>query len=322
MKHAQAIVASALVAALALSAAVSAQEYPSRPVKIVLPYPAGGPGDFISRTVGEKLQAKLGQPFLVEPRPGAQLRIATEFVAKSPPDGHTIAFIGVPHATNPTFFPNLPYDTLKDLVPLVHLVDVPLVITVHPSSPVKSLQDLVATGKAKAGFTVGTAGVGTGPHLATELLNLVSGANLTHVGYKGDAPAVTDALGGHIGAGFNTMQAIVQHVRAGRLRGIGVASRERASALPELPTIAEQGYPDVVVTTWFGFVAPAGVPRPILDRLNAEVNIALAAPDVKEKFATAGLIPVGGTMAQFDALIRAEIVRWARVIRERGIKPN
>ncbi len=312
----------AMLAALSISMAALAQEYPSRPVKIVLPYPAGGPGDFISRTVGEKLQAKFGQPFLVEPRPGANLRIATEYVAKSAPDGHTIAFIGVPHATNPTFFGTLAYDTLKDLTALVHLVDVPLVITVHPGSPVKSLQDLVAAGKAKPGFTVGTAGVGTGPHLATEFLSLVSGANLTHVGYKGDAPAVTDLLGGHLGAGFNTMQAVVQHVRAGRLRGIGVASRERAIAMPELPTIAEQGYPDVVVTTWFGFIAPSGVPRPILDRLNAEVNAALAMADVKEKFASAGLIPVGGAMEQFDRLIRSEMERWGRVIRERGIKPN
>ena len=307
-------------AALSISAAALGQEYPSKPVKIVLPYPPGGPGDFISRTVGEKLQQKFGQPFLVEPRPGANLRIATEYLAKSAPDGHSIAFIGVPHATNPTFYPNLPYDTLKDFVALVHLVDVPLVITVHPSSPVNSVQDLVAAAKAKPGFTVGTAGVGTGPHLATELLSLVSGANLTHVGYKGDAPAVTDALGGHLGAGLNTMQAVVQHVRAGRLRGIGVASRARAPAMPELPTIAEQGYPDVVVTTWFGFIAPAGVPREILAKLNTEVNAALATPDVREKFANAGLVPVGGSTEQFDALIRSEMERWGRVIRERGIK--
>jgi tripartite-type tricarboxylate transporter receptor subunit TctC len=305
--------------AMSLSAAALAQDYPSKPVRVLLPYPLGGPGDFITRTVGEKLQQKFGQPFLVEPRPGANLRIATEAVAKAAPDGYTIAFIGVPHATNPTFFPNLPYDTLKDLVPLVHLVDVPLVLTVHPGSPVKNLQELVASSKAKS-LTVGTAGVGTGPHLATEFLNLVSGANLTHVGYKGDAPSVTDLLGGHLGAGWNTMQAVVQHVRAGRLRGIGVASRERAQAMPDLPTIAEQGYPDVVVTTWFGLIAPAGTPREILAKLNAEVNTALAAADVREKFANAGLVPVGGPASQFDALIRAEIVRWGRVIRERGIK--
>lgn len=307
------------VAALLVSAGAYSQEYPSKPVRIFLPYPLGGPGDFITRTVGEKLQQKFGQPFLIEPRAGANLRIATEATAKAAPDGYTIAFIGVPHATNPTFFPNLPYDTLKDLAPLVHLVDVPLVITVNPNSPVKSLQDLVASSKQKS-LTVGTAGVGTGPHLATEFLNLVSGANLTHVGYKGDAPSVTDLLGGHLGAGFNTMQAVVQHVRAGRLRGIGVASKERAQAMPDLPTIAEQGFPDVVVTTWFGFVAPGGTPRDILAKLNAEVNTALASPDVREKFANAGLVPVGGTSAQFDALIRSEITRWGRVIRERGIK--
>jgi tripartite-type tricarboxylate transporter receptor subunit TctC len=305
--------------AMSMSAAALAQEYPSKPVKVLLPYPLGGPGDFITRTVGEKLQQKFGQPFLVEPRPGANLRIATEALAKSAPDGYTIAFIGVPHATNPTFFPNLPYDTLKDVAPLVHLVDVPLVLTVNAGSPVKSLQDLVASSKSKS-LTVGTAGVGTGPHLATEFLNLVSGANLTHVGYKGDAPSVTDLLGGHLGAGWNTMQAVVQHVKAGRLRGIGVASRERAQAMPDLPTIAEQGYPDVVVTTWFGLVLPAGVSRDIAAKLNTEVNAALASPDVREKFANAGLVPVGGSSAQFDTLIRAEIVRWGRVIRERGIK--
>jgi tripartite-type tricarboxylate transporter receptor subunit TctC len=306
-------------AAIALNAA--AQDYPSRAVKIVLPYAAGGPGDFISRTVGEKLQQRLGQPFIVEARPGANLRIGTEYLAKSAPDGYTIAFTGVPHATNPTLF-TLPYDTLRDTTALVQLVEVPLIITVHPSSAVKTIGDLVQAAKAKPGFTIGTAGAGTGPHLATELLALVAGTNFTHVPYKGDAPSVTDALGGQVDASFNTMQAVVQHVRGGRLRPVGVAGRVRAPSLPEVPTIAEQGYPDVVVSTWFGFIAPAGVPRPILEKLNAEVNAALALPDVREKFANAGLVPVGGSIEQFDALIRAEMERWARVIRTRGIKAD
>lgn len=311
----------AFLAALLVATPSVAQDWPARPVRIVLPYAAGGPGDFISRTVGEKLQAALGQPFVIDARPGANLRIGTEFLARSAPDGYTIGFTGVPHATNPTLF-TLPYDTLRDTTALVQLVEVPLVITVHPSSALRSVADLVQAAKAKPGLTVGTAGAGTGPHLAIELLGLVSGASFTHVPYKGDAPSVTDALGGQVGASFNTLQAVVQHVRGGRLRTLGVASRARVAALPEVPTIAEQGFADVVVTTWFGFIAPAGVPRPILERLNAAVNGALAQADVREKFASAGLVPVGGSIEQFDALIRSETQRWARVIRERGIRAD
>ena len=311
----------AAVLCLAVHAA-AAQNYPAKPVRMIVPNVSGGLADIAARVVASKLSDALGQQVVVDNRAGAGSTIGTAMAARAPADGYTLLTVFDSHATNPHLFKNLEYDTLKDLTALVHLVDVPLVITVHPGSAVKNLQDLVATGKAKPGFTVGTAGVGTGPHLATEFLNLVSGANLTHVGYKGDAPAVTDLLGAHLGAGLNTMQAVVQHVRAGRLRGIGLASRERAAAMPDLPTIAEQGYPDVVVTTWFGFIAPAGVPRPILDKLNAEVNAALAMPDVKEKFANAGLVPVGGSMEQFDKLIRSEMQRWGRVIRERGIKPD
>ena len=304
-----------------VAAQAAAQDYPTKPVRVVVFYAAGGPTDFISRTVSEKLQAKLGQPFLVESKPGANLRIGTEFVAKSAPDGYTIGVTGVPHATNPALFPAMAYDTLKDLTGLAHLVDAPLVLSVPAASPVRNVADLIALAKAKPGeVTIGTAGNGTGPHLSMEFLFLVAGANYTHVPYKGDAPAVTELLGSRLTAGSNTLQSVLQHMKAGRLRGIAVSSRERVAAAPEVPTLVEQGYPDNVVNTWFGMIVPAGVPRDVINKLNREINAALAMPDVREKILATGLMPVGGTAEQFDALIRSEMVRWAKVIKARGIK--
>ena len=315
----RAITFALLLCVVAVQAA--AQDYPTKPVRVVVFYAAGGPTDFISRTVSEKLQAKLGQPFLVESKPGANLRIGTEFVAKSAPDGYTIGVTGVPHATNPALFPAMAYDTLKDLTGLAHLVDAPLVLSVPAASPVRNVADLIALAKAKPGeVTIGTAGNGTGPHLSMEFLFLVAGANYTHVPYKGDAPAVTELLGSRLTAGSNTLQSVLQHMKAGRLRGIAVSSRERVAAAPEVPTLVEQGYPDNVVNTWFGMIVPAGVPRDVINKLNREINAVLAMPDVREKILATGLMPVGGTAEQFDALIRSEMVRWAKVIKARGIK--
>ena len=315
----RAITFALLLCVVAVQAA--AQDYPTKPVRVVVFYAAGGPTDFISRTVSEKLQAKLGQPFLVESKPGANLRIGTEFVAKSAPDGYTVGVTGVPHATNPALFPAMAYDTLKDLTGLAHLVDAPLVLSVPAASPVRNVADLIALAKAKPGeVTIGTAGNGTGPHLSMEFLFLVAGANYTHVPYKGDAPAVTELLGSRLTAGSNTLQSVLQHMKAGRLRGIAVSSRERVAAAPEVPTLVEQGYPDNVVNTWFGMIVPAGVPRDVINKLNREINAALAMPDVREKILATGLMPVGGTAEQFDALIRSEMVRWAKVIKARGIK--
>jgi tripartite-type tricarboxylate transporter receptor subunit TctC len=311
----------ATLCAIALPAA--AQDYPSKPVRVVVFYAAGGPTDFIARTVSEKLQQKFGQPFVVESKPGANLRIGTEFVAKSASDGYTIGVTGVPHATNPALFASMPYDTLKDLAGLAHLVDAPLVLSVPAASLVKNVADLIALAKARPGeVTIATAGNGTGTHLAMEFLFLVAGANYTHVPYKGDAPAVTELLGARLTAGSNTLQSALQHMKAGRLRGIAVYSRERVAAAPDVPTLVEQGYPDVVVNTWFGMIVPAGVPRDIVAKLNREINAALALPDVREKILATGLLPVGGTAEQFDALIRSEMARWEKVIKVRGIKAD
>ena len=227
----------------------------------------------------------------------------------------------MPHATNPALFPVMPYDTLKDLAGLAHLVDAPLVLSVPAASPVRNVADLIALAKAKPGeVTIGTAGNGTGTHLAMEFLFLVAGANYTHVAYKGDAPAVTELLGARLTAGSNTLQSALQHMRGARLRGIAVYTRDRVAAAPEVPTLVEQGYADLVVNTWFGMIVPAGVPREIVGKLNREINAALALPDVREKILATGLLPVGGTAEQFDALIRSEMERWVRVIKARGIK--
>jgi len=312
----------AVLVAAALPAAAQ-QDYPNRPVKVVMFYAPGGPTDFISRTISEKLQQRFGQPFVVEAKQGANLRIGSEFVAKSPPDGYTIGVTGVPHATNPSLFASMPYDTLKDLAGLAHLVDAPLVLSVPAASPIRNVADLIALAKAKPGeVNIGTAGNGTGPHLSMEFLFLVAGANYQHVPYKGDAPAVTELLGGRLTAGSNTQQSVLQHMKAGRLRGIAVSTRERVTTAPDIPTLVEQGYPDNVVNTWFGMVIPAGVPKDIVARLNREINAALSSPDVREKILATGLLPVGGTAEQFDAHIRREMERWAKVIKARGIKAD
>ena len=303
-----------------LALPASAQDYPTRPVRVILTYAPGGPTDFITRLVCDRLQQKLGQPFVVESRAGANLRIGTEIIAKAAPDGYTIGVVGLPHATNPALFA-LPYDTARDFAGIAHLVDAPLALSVPAASPARSVADLIAMAKAKPGtLTLATAGAGTGPHLAAELLFLDAGATFQHIPYKGDAPAVAEAIGGRVDATMNTLQGVIPHIRGGKLRGLGVGTRERMPAVADVPTLVEQGYPEFVVSTWIGMIAPAGMPRDMVAKLNREINAAYALPEVREKIATAGMVPVGGTAEQFDALIRSDMARWARVIKARAIK--
>ncbi|MEI6721464.1 MAG: tripartite tricarboxylate transporter substrate binding protein [Betaproteobacteria bacterium] len=303
-----------------LALPASAQDYPTRPVRVILTYAPGGPTDFITRLVCDRLQQKLGQPFVVESRAGANLRIGTEIIAKAAPDGYTIGVVGLPHATNPALFA-LPYDTARDFTGIAHLVDAPLALSVPAASPAKSVADLIAMAKAKPGtLTLATAGAGTGPHLAAELLFLDAGATFQHIPYKGDAPAVAEAIGGRVDATMNTLQGVIPHIRGAKLRGLGVGTRERMPAVPDVPTLVEQGYPEFVVSTRIGMIAPAGMPRDMVAKLNREINAAYALPEVREKIATAGMVPVGGTAEQFDALIRSDMARWARVIKARAIK--
>jgi tripartite-type tricarboxylate transporter receptor subunit TctC len=301
------------------SAPAAAQSFPSKPIKIVLAYAAGGPTDFLARTVGEKVSSRVGQPVLVEARPGANERVATEYLLRSPADGYTVVLVAPPHAINPSLF-KMNYDAAKDTTGVIHLVNLPPLITAHPDSGLQNFNDLVKAAKAKPGeLTFGTPGNATSNHLMMELLGLIADIKMQHVPFKGDAPAITELLGQRISVSANTITAGIQHVKAGRLRAIGIASRERSPLLPEVPTLYEQGYPDAVVTTWFGLIAHAQTPRDALQRLNAEFDAALKAPDVREKLHNVGMLPVGGSAEEFTAHIRAEAGRWAKVVQTRGI---
>ena len=314
----------AALAALVLAASgVSAQSWPAKPVRLVSPYVAGGTNDVTARIIGEKLQARLGQPVVVENKPGASTRIATEFIAKSAPDGYTLFWVAAPFTVNPALYGKLPYDTLKDFVPVAQTVIVPVLFSVPASSPAKSVREYLELAKKDPQqATVCSPGNGSGPHLAMELLAWAGAAPLIHVPYKGDAPAVNDLLGGRVGACMNAMGTPLPHVKSGKVRALAVVSKERVPQLPDTPTFAQAGLPQVDAFGWFGLLAPAGTPRDIVERLNSELNQALKQPDVLERFANLGAIAVGGSSADFERFIRADLDKWATVVKERNIKPD
>jgi tripartite-type tricarboxylate transporter receptor subunit TctC len=314
-----------VLAATALLAAVgaTAQGWPSKQLRIIAPYAAGGTNDIAARILAERLAQRLGQQVIVENKPGANTRIATEFVAKSAPDGYTLFFCAAPHSTNPGLYEKLPYDTVKDFAPVVHAVTVPLFFLVPSASPIKNAKDLIELAKKEAAYAnVGSPGNGSAPHLAIELLNSVSGSALTHIPYKGDAPAIQDLLGGRLGASVDPIAPALPHIKAGKLRAVSVASPQRYSLLPEVPTLAEQGYRGAEAFAWFGLLAPAGTSSEAIARLNGEVNLALKQPEIADRLIGLGMTPVGGTPEQFGAFIRADIDKWAKLIRARGIKPD
>jgi len=298
-----------------------AQDYPSKPVRIIVPYAPGGPTEFVSRTVGDGLSRRLGQPFLIESRPGANTRIGTEAAARAPADGYTLLLVSTPFSTNLALFASLPYDTSRDFRAVVHMVNVPTAIFVPQDSPIKDVREFVALAKAKPGaVTVGTAGNATSTHLLLENLAMLTGAQFTHVPFKGDAPSITELIAGRISAGIHPLGVPLPHVKAGRLRAISVNVERRLALLPDVATLTEQGLKEASSSTWFGLAAHSGVSNGIVGRLNAEAVAVLAQPEVRDRLADTGLLAVGGTPEQFDAHIRAEIQRWGTVIRTRGIK--
>ena len=314
-----------LFAALVLCAAgtSAAQSWPAKPLRIIAPYAAGGTNDIAARILAERLSQRLGQQAIVENKPGANTRIATEFVAKSAPDGYTLFFCAAPHSTNPGLYGKLPYDTVKDFAPVVHAVTVPLFFLVPSASPVKNARELIELAKKDPSYAnVGSPGNGSAPHLAIELLNSVSGATLSHIPYKGDAPAIQDLLGGRLGASVDPIAPALPHIKAGKLRAISVASPQRYALLPDVPTLAEQGYRGAEAFAWFGLLAPAGTPAEVIAKLNAEVNLALKQPEVADKLIGLGMNPVGGTPEQFGSFIRADIEKWTKLINARNIKPD
>jgi tripartite-type tricarboxylate transporter receptor subunit TctC len=313
-----AIAAGALFAAIAAPA--SAQAYPAKPVKIVVPFPPGGAVDTVARVVGQKMSDQMGQPVIVDNRPGASANLGADVVAKSAPDGYTILLGANGLATNASLFSNLGFDALKDFAPIGRVGYAPVVLVVPADSPLKSLKDLVAAAKAKPGsLTYASAGNGSSNHLAGELFKSAAGIDALHVPYKGGAPALTDLLGGRISFMLLNPVEVLPHVKAQKLRALAVASDKRLAILPDAPTMSEAGLAGFEASVWWGFVAPAKTPRDAIVKLNAELNKALADPGVREKLGELGVVFTPGTPEQFGTFLTAETDKWAKVIKSAKI---
>jgi tripartite-type tricarboxylate transporter receptor subunit TctC len=315
---------SLLLAALAAVVPAAAQDaYPSKPVRIVVPYPAGGVADLLPRTVGAKLSEKWKQPVVVENKPGASGNIGMAEGARAEADGYTLVLAPTGNLTvNQFLFANLPFDVAKDFTPVTVLATSPNVLVVHPSVPAKSFKELIAYAKSNPGkLNFSSPGSGSGAHLAGELLNVEAGIKAVHVPYKGMAPAVSDLVGGQVQMMFAGISTALPHIRAGKLVPLAIASPQRSSQLPEVPTVAESGFPGFDVTSWYGIVVRSGTPPAIVKKLHADMAEALAAADVKEKLAGLGLDPLGNSPEDFAKMIAAESRKWSEIVRKADIKP-
>ena len=310
-------------AALALVAGAGlAQDYPAKPIRLVVPFPPGGGTDISARTVANKLSETAKWNFVVENKPGAGGNLGVEQAVRAPADGYTLVIGQTSNlAINPALYAKLPYDPLKDLAPVVLIVSAPVVLVVAADSRFRSLEDLVAAAKRDSGaITFASPGNGTVSHLAGELLQRAAGIKLTHVPYKGAPPALTDTLGGQVQSFLSSVPSALGHIKTGRLRALAVTSAKRSAEMPDVPTIAESGYRGFEANTWYGLLAPAGTPAAVVARLNAEVNRVLAMPDVRQRLASEGGDALGGTPEQFAAFLRAEHAKWGRVVKESGAK--
>ncbi len=304
-----------------LTSAALAQEYPVRPIRLIVPFAPGGMVDTSGRNVTERLSARLGQQVLIENRPGAAGNIGHDIVAKAAPDGYTLllGFDGT-MVINPHVYKNMPWDPFRDFAPITKLNDATLVLVAHPSFGPKDLKDLISQAKTIGRLPYGTAGTATTQHVAMELLKLRVGLDMVHVPYKGGAPAISDLLGGQIPLVFTAIAGAQAFVHSGKLKALGVSSAQRSAALPQVPTFVEAGLPGFVVDSWIALFAPANTPRPIIDRVQRETAAVLATPEVRERYAALGLLPGGGTPEQLAAQMKEEYTRWEKVIREAGIK--
>lgn len=316
------ISSSAATLSLALPVPGAAQAFPARTVRLVVPYPPGGSTDILARLLAEKVSPILGQQAIVENRAGATGAIGAEAVAKSAPDGYTLLMgVNGPITIAPAVRSNLPYDSLRDFAPVLLVADAPKLLVVNPSIPADTVQAFVAWAKAQpTPPNFASAGVGTTGHLASEMLAQMGGFKATHVPFKGGAPAITDVIGGHVQFMFEVMPQLLPHVQAGRLKALGISSAERSSAVPKLPTIAEQGMPGFQSSTWFGLLAPAATPRPVVQRLNEAFSTVLKQPDVAARLTELGAAFQPNTPDQYAAFLKADLEKWARVIRASGAK--
>ena len=316
--------ASFLLAMLAVQTAFAAdaQSYPTKPVRMVIPFPAGGTTDILGRVAAQKLSEALGQQVIPDNRPGASGNIGTEQVAKAPPDGYTL--LTAPGSTltiHPSLYPKLGFDPLKDFAPITILAGVPNLLVVHPSLPARNVKDLIALAKSKPdALNYASTGAGQSTHLSMELFKSMAGVKIVHVPYKGSAPAVTDLLGGHVPMMFDNMPSALPHVKAGKLRALGVSTAKRSSTAPDVPTVAESGLPGFDVTVWFATLAPAATPRDILERIHRVLVKALQASDVRERLASQGAEAVGNTPEQFTAQMKSDLAKWAKVVQAANIK--
>jgi tripartite-type tricarboxylate transporter receptor subunit TctC len=314
-------IALGLLAACALPTA-SAQPYPSKPVRIVVPFSPGGIADNSARVISDRLGARLGQSVLVDNRPGASGNIGTEQVAKSAPDGYTLllGYDGT-MVVNPHVYAKLGFDTLRDFEPVTKLGDAAVIIVAHPSTPANNVRELIALAKAKPGsLTYGSAGTGSSAHLACELLAQRAGIDMIHVPYKGGGQAITDVVGGQIPLVCTAIATSQQFLKSGKLKGIGLSSAKRSPVLPDVPTFVESGFPDLAVYSWVGILAPAKTPRPIVERLQKEIAAVLQTPEVRERYAVLGIDPVGNTPDEYAAQIRADLARWEPVVKKANIR--
>ena len=312
----------ATLAILAPHAARAADAYPAKPVRFVVAFPPGGGTDIIARSIAQKLAERIAQQVVVDNRPGAGGNIGTDIVAKSAPDGYTMLMGSAgPLAINASLFGKMPFDPIKDLAPVTLAASTPNVLVVHPSLKAATVEELIALAKARPGeINFASSGHGTPAHLAGELFDSMAGVKMVHVPYKGAAPALADLLGGQVQLMFSTMPPALPHVKDGKLRALAVTSAKRSPAAPELPTVDEIALPGFEANTWHGVVVPAGTPGAIVARLNREIVAILHLPDVVERLSGQGAEPVGSTPREFAAYIRAETVKWARVVRESGAK--
>jgi len=308
-------------AALLLAAPAAAQPYPTRPVRVIVPYAAGGNTDITARAIGSKLSDVFGQQIVVDNRPGGGTNIGSEAVAKALPDGYTLLMGGASNAINMSLLAKPPYDTLRDFAPVILCVKGANVLSVHPSLPARNLRELIALAKARPGqLNFASSGLGGSNHMAGELFKVMAKVNIVHIPYKGNTPALTDVVGGHVEMIFSGVPALLPHIQSGRLRAIAIGSLKRFSAIPQVPTFDESGLAGYEATTWFGLMAPAKTPREIVARLNTEVGKILASADLRGRFINDGLEPMGGTPEEFGRFIRAEIEKYANVVKTAGIR--
>lgn len=313
----------AFAAALAVSAfdASSQTAYPTKPIRIVVPFPPGGSTDFLARGIGQKLTEAWGQQVVLDNRAGAAGILATDIVAKAAPDGYTLLMNAISHAANASLYSKLPYDTLRDFAPITSFADVPIILVVRSRLNVNSAAELIALARAKPGqLNFAAGGVGASSHLAGELFRSAAKIEWQTVQYKGGGPALIDLLGGQVDLMFSPIASSIQHIKAGRLKALGVTSAKRVALLPDLPTIAESGLPGYESSAWYGVVAPARVPKDIMLKLNREINALLRNPEFRDAMIARGAVPTGGSSEEFSAFIREEVKKYAMLVKESGIR--